>query len=41
MFNEIYLLAAAGVTVYRTDHNGTLIITSDGKDLTEKATYNS
>jgi competence protein ComEC len=30
-------LAAAGVTVYRTDQNGTVVITSDGKDLTIKA----
>ena len=30
-------LSAAGVTVYRTDQNGTVVITSDGKNLSVKA----
>jgi beta-lactamase superfamily II metal-dependent hydrolase len=30
-------LSAAGVTVYRTDQNGTVVITSDGKNLSLKA----
>lgn len=34
-------LAAAGVTVYRTDQNGTVVITSDGKNLSVKALKSS
>jgi beta-lactamase superfamily II metal-dependent hydrolase len=30
-------LAAAGIMVYRTDQNGTVVITSDGKNLSVKA----
>lgn len=34
-------LAAAGVKVYRTDQNGTIIMTSDGKNITVKAAVKS